>query len=68
MRFTGGAKVAQRPLALGSCAGGATSLVNATHVMKDSKIRFGREGKQIEVLEVRPSECLRLKEAHRIKD
>jgi hypothetical protein len=44
------------------------SLVNATHVMKDSKVRFGREGKQIEVLEVRPSECLRLKEARRIKD
>ena len=47
---------------------GATSLVNATHVMKDYKIRFSREGKQIEVLEMRPSECLRLKEAHRIKD
>jgi len=40
----------------------ATSLVNATHDVNDSKIRFGRDGKQVEMLEVRPSECLRLKE------
>jgi hypothetical protein len=68
MRSTGwGEKVAQRSLALSSCAG-ATSLVNATHLEDDSEIRFGRGGKQIGVLKVRRSECLRLKEARRVKD
>ena len=56
-----------RSLALGSFAR-ATILVNATHDVNDSKIRFDRDGKQVEVLEVRPSECLRLKEDRRSKD
>jgi hypothetical protein len=67
MRTTVGRITAQRTLALGSSAG-ATRLVNATHVVNDSKIRFSRDAKPIELLEVRPSECLRLKEARRIKD
>jgi hypothetical protein len=66
MRTTWG-ESSSRSLALGSFAV-VTSLVGATHDVNDSKIRFGRDGKQVEVLEVRPSECLRLKEDHRIKD
>jgi hypothetical protein len=66
MRTTWG-EGSSRSLALGSFAV-ATSLVGATHDVNDSKLRFSRDGKQVEVLEVRPSECLRLKEDHGISD